>query len=92
MPGLSWHQWGEAADVYMLVGGVAVWDGSLMKTVANIAQEVGLVHSAWVDRCEPRRRQWHVQFRKYDNPFIVSAKEHNDWTDLEREMTKRFDI
>jgi hypothetical protein len=92
MPGLSWHQWGEAADVYVLVGGVAVWDGSLMKTVASIAQDVGLTHSAWVDRCEPRRRQWHVQLRKHDNPFISQAKESWDWPAIDEEMARRFDI
>lgn len=28
IPGLSWHQWGEAADLFLVIGGAAAWDAA----------------------------------------------------------------
>ena len=90
LPGDSWHQWGEAADVYVLVGSVAVWDGSTVKHIAEAAEEVGLCHSftykkSWL----PKRRQWHVQLRNTESPLRTTGLAPT-WSLIEREMVARF--
>lgn len=90
LPGESWHQWGEAADVYVLVGTVAAWDGSTVKHVAEAAKEVGLFHSYeykgyWL----PKRRNWHVQFRNTETPLRTTGFAPT-WRLIEEEMVSRF--
>jgi hypothetical protein len=91
LPGQSWHQWSEAADLFVEVGGRAVWEGSIVKPVAMLAAEEGLFHSANTDQWQPRRRQWHVQARKEDTPLYVRGF-CDSWEDIEREMLKRYDF
>jgi hypothetical protein len=35
LPGLSWHQWGEAVDCFWLVGGKAEWSAGRLVSGAN---------------------------------------------------------
>ena len=44
IPGLSWHQWGEAADLYLVVDGAAVWDAGHpgYHALAITAESLGL--------------------------------------------------
>lgn len=75
LPGLSWHQWGEAADCLWVVDGVAEW--SLARIVnrdngyhayARAAEAAGLVAGGlW-----PRLSDWpHVQKRKDASPLMA---------------------
>jgi peptidoglycan LD-endopeptidase CwlK len=91
LPGSSWHQWGEAADVFVLVGGRAIWDGSLVKPVADIAEEEGLYHSYKMKRWEPKRRHWHVQLRKEESPLLIRGF-CDSWKDVEMAMLERFEV
>ena len=45
LPGQSWHQLGEALDVYADLGGKAIWNGSIAHAVAEECKIVGLFHS-----------------------------------------------
>jgi len=89
IPGLSWHQWGEAVDCYWLLDGNAEW--STRKKIdgrngyANYAEKatsLGLTAGGFWSSF----RDWpHVQMRKASNPGrIFSLQEIN------REMADRF--
>lgn len=45
IPGLSWHQWGEAADLFLVERGVASWDDGHAgyHALAITAESLGLV-------------------------------------------------
>lgn len=45
IPGLSWHQWGEAADLALIERGAAVWDAGHAgyHALAITAETIGLV-------------------------------------------------
>lgn len=72
IPGLSWHQWGEAVDCFWLLDGKASW--STKKKVddingyvnyGNIAKSLDLTSGGFWSSF----RDWpHVQFRKESNP------------------------
>jgi len=89
VPGLSWHQWGEALDCFWVVKGRAVWD---LTTVVNglngfmvyadeakkIGLDAGLFWSSLQD--SP-----HVQLRKAASPLKVFTLQQ-----IDAEMKKRF--
>ena len=90
LPGLSWHQWGEAADCLWIVNGAAEW--SLARIVnrdngyhayARLAEEKGLHAGGFWTRFP----DWpHVQQRRDASPLIagLSLKE------IDEEMQRRF--
>ena len=89
LPGLSWHQWGEAVDCMWVVDGQAEW--STTRTVSGIngyhlyaeqAQKVGLsAGGLWVSF-----KDWpHVQLRVAGSPDKVMAL-----TDIDAAMKVRF--
>lgn len=88
LPGQSWHQYGEAVDVYFLVGGVTIWEGTPARRCARLASEVGLHHSYGM---LPRRRHWHMQVRKEESPLLVRGY-MNSWFDVEEEMNRVYEI
>lgn len=90
LPGLSWHQWGEAADIFLEIPTIdgAIWEGSHTRKVATIAKDVGLHHSLFHPEW-PGRRKWHVQLRPEDNPGMVRGL-IGSWEDVEKEMRARF--
>ncbi len=88
LPGQSWHQWGEAVDVYFSFGGVTFWEGTIAKRCARVAGQLGLVHS---DSLLPRRRHWHLQLRKEVVPLLCRGFV-DSWSQVEEEMVRRFDI
>lgn len=89
VPGLSWHQWGEAVDCFWLVNGEAEW--SSRKTVdglngyhvyAEEAQAAGLTAGGlWSSF-----KDWpHVQLRSASSPLsLMSLK------DIDDAMKERF--
>lgn len=91
LPGQSWHQWGEAADLFTLVDGRAIWDGSPVRLIANLALDVGLYHSYAMKTWTRKSRHWHVQLRKPETPLMDRTICEN-WRDVEREMSLRYEI
>lgn len=86
LPGQSWHQWGQAADIYCLVEGRAIWTGSAAEAVAEVARFVGLPHS--MDLFPPRRH-WHVQLNRNETPLMVRGLA-DSWGDIEKAMLLRW--
>ena len=89
IPGLSWHQWGEAVDCFWLIDGDAEWStrrkvGGVNGYVnyASIAQSMGLTAGGlWSSF-----KDWpHVQFRTESNPGRVYTL-----GEINRVMAERF--
>jgi peptidoglycan LD-endopeptidase CwlK len=89
IPGLSWHQWGEAVDCFWVVNNKAVWD---LETVvnglngfmvyANEAKKLGLDAGLFWSNFKDSP---HVQLRKASNPTKVFSLQEIDQT-----MQQRF--
>lgn len=91
MPMQSFHQLGEAVDLYADVGGKAIWEGSTARLIAEICKEVGLAHS-WSEKSwEPKSRHWHVQLSRKETPFMVRGL-FDSWRDAEWAMLERFEV
>ncbi len=88
LPGLSWHQWGEAADCMIEVGGVAVWFSGLYTSVyADEANKAGLTAGAlWA----VSRDQVHVQLRSAPSPLTVGGG--STWAEIEAKMLEKFEF
>lgn len=93
LPGVSWHQWGEAVDCFWLWEGKAIWSENTTheispgvnangyKVYGEEAQKLGLLSAGYSWGWD-----WpHVQFRR-DNSPLASM----EWLDVNREMIKRF--
>jgi peptidoglycan L-alanyl-D-glutamate endopeptidase CwlK len=89
VPGLSWHQWGEAVDCFWLLDGHAQW--STRKKVGGIngyhhyasrAEELGLIAGGhWHSL-----KDWpHIQHRAESSPARLYTLE-----EIDREMQQRF--
>lgn len=87
LPGMSWHQWGEAIDC-VAVGrdGKAIWDArsQLYRIYAEEAQrlrlEAGALWSRFPDAV-------HVQLRNAASPL----KDNMTWPQVETAMRQRFE-
>lgn len=72
IPGLSWHQWGEALDCFWLVDGAAEWSANRLvsgvngyRVYAEEARRLGLTAGGFWQSL----KDWpHVQLRAADNP------------------------
>lgn len=89
IPGLSWHQWGEAVDCFWLVDGEAEWSSRKLingvngyQVYAEEAQAAGLTAGGfWTSL-----KDWpHVQLRSASSPLKLMSL-----IEIDREMTKRF--
>ena len=89
IPGLSWHQWGEAVDSVWVVNNKSEW--STEKTVnglngymvyADEAKKLGLDSGFYWTKFKDSP---HVQFRKAANPLIELTLQQ-----IDEEMQKRF--
>ncbi len=89
IPGLSWHQWGEAVDSFWVVGGRAEW--STTRKIAGVngyqvyaeeASKLGLdAGGLW-----RRFKDWpHVQLRPSASPLGAM-----NLTEIDAEMRRRF--
>lgn len=89
IPGLSWHQWGEAVDCFWLVDGKAEW--STTKKIdgqngyfnyAYVAESMGLTAGGFW----PSFKDWpHVQLHKGSTPLKVFTMQ-----EIDKEMSERF--
>ncbi len=86
LPGVSWHQWGEAMDCFALgADGKAIWDArnSAYRVYAEEAQKLRLeAGGLWLRFPDAV----HVQLRAADSPL----KDNMTWPQVEAEMKKRF--
>ncbi len=89
IPGLSWHQWGEAVDCFWLVDGNAEW--STRKKIGGIngyANYADIAKSMGLDAGGLWRsfKDWpHVQLRSESNPSKVFSLE-----EINSEMESKF--
>lgn len=89
LPGLSWHQWGEALDCFWLVKGKAVWDTKLLvngkngyRAYAAEAKKAGLdAGHYWTSFKDSP----HIQLRRTSGPNKVYTL-----AQIDKEMKKRF--
>lgn len=89
IPGLSWHQWGEALDCFWLVNSKAVWDDALLvngkngyKVYAAEAKKAGLEAGAyWTNFPDTP----HIQLRATSAPSKLFTL-----VQIDKEMKKRF--
>lgn len=88
LPGQSWHQWGEACDLFVEVGGKAAWiDGRLTTVCAPLVKDLGLESGAtWARGRDPN----HVQFRREATPNLMEGG--CSWFDIEQTMRKIYYI
>jgi len=89
VPGLSWHQWGEAMDCFWLVNGDDEWSPDLKinglngyRVYAAEAKQMGLTAGGlW-----PNFKDWpHVQLKPNKSPESVMSI-----IDIDRIMNERF--
>lgn len=82
IPGLSWHQWGEAIDCVWIVDGKEEWSDTNLVNGQNgyhiytrKAKELGLTSGA----CFGQKDWNHVQLRREQSPLnLYSLEEIND--------------
>ena len=90
IPGLSWHQWGEAFDSFWVVDGEAEWSTTReinglngYRVYAVEAERLGLTAGGhWTNF-----KDWpHVQLRSASSPKSVFTIQ-----EIDREMRERFE-
>jgi peptidoglycan L-alanyl-D-glutamate endopeptidase CwlK len=83
LPGMSWHQWGEALDCVWIVNGKENWSTDLLvngkngySVYAALAKELGLNAGAYWKSF----KDWpHVQLRSASGPLsVMSLQQVND--------------
>ena len=77
IPGLSWHQWGQALDCFWLDGGKASWQGAGYDVYREEAAALGLTTISW--------EHDHVQLRPEGSPLQVFSI-----VDIDLRMQARF--
>lgn len=90
LPGLGWHQWGEAADCFWAVNGAAEWSSSRVidgingyKVYAAKAKEIGLEAGGFWSSI----KDWpHVQLRAFGSPTSAGLT----LSEIDAEMESRF--
>jgi len=84
LPGLSWHQWGEAASIRILSNsGRVIWNPNNegYRILADLAQMVSLTSGFFWKR----RDVVNVQFR------ADAVRAYYTWAEVDREMKEKFD-
>jgi hypothetical protein len=89
LPGQSWHQYGEAVDLFTVVAGKAVWDGSTAERLHRLSETVGVFASAKQLSWTTRSKKWHFQQRAEETPLSLRGFA-DSWRDVERMMNERF--
>lgn len=89
IPGLSWHQWGEAVDCFWVINGAAEWSTTKLRdgingyrVYADQAVALGLTPGGYWTSL----KDWpHVQLQKASSPKSVYSLQF-----IDQEMQKRF--
>lgn len=90
LPGLSWHQWGEAVDCFWAVNGIAEWSASKIidgvngyQVYAQRARDMGLEPGGlWRSL-----KDWpHVQLRREGSPVLAGM----ELSQIDQTMKARF--
>lgn len=89
IPGLSWHQWGEAVDCCWIVNKKAIWDLSTLQNGVNGYQ----IYATEARKIELDAGYFwpnfqdspHVQFRKYSNPLKLFSI-----TEIDKRMESQY--
>lgn len=90
LPGLSWHQWGEAVDCFWAVNGKAEWSASKLidgingyRVYATRAKELGMDAGGFWSSL----KDWpHIQFRTAGSPTSAGLT----LAEIDSEMQQRF--
>lgn len=89
IPGLSWHQWGEAVDCFWKVDGKAEWSPEVggskngYRIYANRGTQVGLTAGGYWQSL----KDWpHLQLRSDDSPADAGLS----IADIDKAMRERF--
>lgn len=90
MPGLSWHQWGEAVDCFWSLNGSAEWSASTKadgingyRIYASFAKDMGLDAGGFWHSF----KDWpHVQMRSAGSPISAGMT----LAEIDAEMHNRF--
>lgn len=77
LPGLSWHQWGEAIDCFVVENGTAVWSGGGYYVYSNEAHKLGLTTLSF--------ERVHAQMRKQGSPLDLWS-----WAEIDAKMKDKF--
>lgn len=77
IPGLSWHQWGEAVDSFWFVNGAAAWEGAGYDVYRDEAAQLGLTSISW--------ERDHVQLRAAASPLDLFSL-----AEIDQRMRARF--
>jgi peptidoglycan LD-endopeptidase CwlK len=89
LPGLSWHQWGEAVDCFWFANGEAVWD--IKKRVNGVkgydiyAQEAKKIELESGHFWQPFQDTYHVQQRPDPSPLALYS-----YQKIDQIMKQRF--
>lgn len=93
LPGLSWHQWGEALDCFWLLDGQAIWstkrevilsDG--MKSNGYLVYADEAIQAGLLSAGLSWGWDWpHVQLRAYGSPHDVFS-----WKEIDSAMLDKF--
>ncbi|GAB4023727.1 hypothetical protein GCM10028808_74830 [Spirosoma migulaei] len=89
IPGVSWHQWGEALDCLWIVKGEAEWSLTKLvnglngfKVYAQEAKKIGIEAGFFWPKFKDSP---HVQLRKTANPSVILSL-----SDISKVMQERF--
>lgn len=90
LPGLSWHQWGEAVDCFWAVNGVAEWSSTKLvdgingyRVYATKAKELGLEAGGFWSSL----KDWpHVQLRRAGSPASAGMT----LAEIDEQMRNRY--
>lgn len=89
IPGLSWHQWGEAVDCFWKVNGKAEWSPEVSgskngyRIYAHLGTQRGLIAGGYWQSL----RDWpHLQLRQADSPLEAGLS----LTKIDEIMRERF--
>lgn len=85
LPGLSWHQWGEALDCVWIVEEKTIWSPRKRVNGENGYQILAQIASENSVFCGFPSKPEHLQAREVASPLDIYSL-----TEIDREMQKRF--
>ena len=90
-PGMSWHQWGLAADIFQVVDGKAKWTGPEQKELARKAKRIPGLFGCSMTTRTVEMPHFHYQDNFYGTPFL-KPNFIRHWRDIERKMRQKYEL